>query len=296
VRDFWRGAAPASALAPRLCASGDLFNHRGRKPSASVNFITVHDGFTLSDLVSYNDKHNDANGEDNKDGQADNRSWNCGAEGPTDDEKVNALRRRQRRNFLATLLLSQGTPMLLAGDEFGRTQQGNNNAYCQDNQISWVNWGIGEEGQALIRFAQRLMALRHKYPILRRNRFLTGIYNEELGVKDVTWINASGAEMKPEDWGDMNMECFGMLMDGRAQPTGIRKRGEDATLLMVLNGYHDLVCFTLPETAGGSHWQLLIDTNLPEDAGMGRFATGEVYGVTGRSLLLFALQTDDRTG
>jgi glycogen operon protein len=184
--------------------------------------------------------------------------------------------------------------MLLAGDEFGRTQQGNNNAYCQDNQISWVNWGIGEEGQALIRFAQRLMALRHKYPILRRNRFLTGIYNEELGVKDVTWINASGAEMKPEDWGDMNMECFGMLMDGRAQPTGIRKRGEDATLLMVLNGYHDLVCFTLPETAGGSHWQLLIDTNLPEDAGMGRFATGEVYGVTGRSLLLFALQIDHR--
>jgi glycogen operon protein len=296
VRDFWRGAAPASALAPRLCASGDLFNHRGRKPSASVNFITVHDGFTLSDLVSYNDKHNEANGEDNKDGQADNRSWNCGAEGPTDDENVNALRRRQRRNFLATLLLSQGTPMLLAGDEFGRTQQGNNNAYCQDNQISWVNWGIGEEGQALMRFAQRLMALRHKYPILRRNRFLTGIYNEELGVKDVTWINASGAEMKPEQWGDMNMECFGMLMDGRAQPTGIRKRGEDATLLMVLNAYHNLVGFALPETAGGSHWQLLIDTNLPEDAEMGRFATAEVYGVTGRSLLLFVLQTDDRTG
>ena len=296
VRDFWRGAAPASALAPRLCASGDLFNHRGRKPSASVNFITIHDGFTLSDLVSYNDKHNEANGEDNKDGQANNRSWNCGAEGPTDDENVNALRRRQRRNFLATLLLSQGTPMPLAGDEFGRTQQGNNNAYCQDNVISWVDWNIDEEGQALICFAQKLTALRHKYPILRRNRFLTGIYNEELDVKDVTWINASGAEMKPEQWGDMNMECFGMLMDGRAQPTGIRKRGGDATLLMVLNGYHDLVDFALPETAGGSHWQLLIDTNLPEDGGVGTFTTGEVYGVTGRSLLLFVLQTDDRTG
>jgi len=296
VRDFWRGAAPASALAPRLCASGDLFNHRGRKPSASVNFITAHDGFTLSDLVSYNDKHNEANGEDNKDGQANNRSWNCGAEGPTDDENVNALRRRQRRNFLATLLLSQGTPMPLAGDEFGRTQQGNNNAYCQDNVISWVDWNIDEEGQALICFAQKLTALRHKYPILRRNRFLTGIYNEELDVKDVTWINASGAEMKPEQWGDMNMECFGMLMDGRAQPTGIRKRGGDATLLMVLNGYHDLVGFTLPETVGGSYWQLLIDTNLPEDGGVGRFTTGEVYGVTGRLLLLFVLQTDDRTG
>ena len=158
--------------------------------------------------------------------------------------------------------------MLLAGDEFARTQNGNNNAYCQDNEISWVDWDIGEEGQSLIRFVQKLTALRHKYPILRRSRFLTGVYNEELGVKDVTWINASGAEMKPEEWGDMNMECFGMLMDGRAQPTGIRRRGEDATLLMVLNGYHDLVEFTLPETAGGSHWQLLIDTNLAEDAEM----------------------------
>src|SRR5207248_1821607 len=176
--------------------------------------------------------------------------WDCGVEGPTDDEEVNALRARQRRNFLGTLLLSQGTPMLLAGDEFARTQQGNNNAYCQDNEISWVDWDIGEEGEALIRFVQQLTALRHKYPILRRSRFLTGVYNEELGVKDVAWINASGAEMTPEEWGDMSMECFGMLMDGRAQPTGIRRRGEDATLLMVLNGYHDLVGFTLPETVG----------------------------------------------
>ena len=168
VRDFWRGEAPASAVAPRLCASGDIFNHRGRKPWASVNFITAHDGFTLNDLVSYDDRHNEANGEDNKDGHSDNRSWNCGVEGPTDDEEVNALRGRQRRNFLATLLLSQGTPMLLAGDEFARTQQGNNNAYCQDNEISWVDWKIGEEGEALIRFVRQLTALRHKYPILRR--------------------------------------------------------------------------------------------------------------------------------
>jgi isoamylase len=139
---------------------------------------------------------------------------------------------------------------------------------------------------------QKLTALRHKYPILRRTRFLTGTYNEELGVKDLTWINASGEEMKPEEWADMSMECFGMLMDGRAQPTGILRRGEDATLLMVLNGYHDLVAFTLPETVGGWHWQLLIDTNLPEDAEMGSFATGETYGVTARSLLLFALESD----
>jgi isoamylase len=295
VRDFWRCKAPASAIAPRLCASGDVFNHRGRKPWACINFITAHDGFTLNDLVSYNDKHNEASGEDNKDGQANNRSWNCGAEGPTDADAVNVLRSRRRRNLLATLLLSQGTPMLLAGDEFARTQNGNNNAYCQDNEISWVNWDIGEEGQRLTRFVQRLTALRHKYPVLRRNRFLTGADNEGLGTRDATWINASGAEMNPEDWGDMNMECFGMLMDGRTQPTGIRKRGEDATLLTVLNAYYDLVGFTLPETAGGSHWQLLIDTNLPEDAETDRFATGEVYGVTGRSLLLFELQTGDRT-
>ena len=180
--------------------------------------------------------------------------------------------------------------MLLAGDEFARTQGGNNNAYCQDNEISWVDWELQEQNAAQIRFVQKLTALRHKYPILRRNRFLTGVYNEELGVKDVTWINASGAEMKPENWGDLNMECFGMLMDGRAQPTGIRRRGEDATLLMVLNAYHDLVEFTLPETVGGWRWQLLIDTNLAEEAEMGSFASGEIYGVTGRSVLLFALE------
>jgi len=281
ARDFWRDAAPASAISPRLCASGDLFNHRGRKPWACVNFVTAHDGFTLNDLVSYNEKHNAANGEDNKDGHSDNRSWNCGAEGPTDDEEVNALRGRQRRNILATLLLSQGTPMMLAGDEFARTQNGNNNAYCQDNGISWINWKLQRGGQSLIGFVQKLTALRHKYPILRRSRFLTGVYNEQLGIKDLTWINASGVEMKREEWGDMTMQCFGMLMDGRAQPTGIPKRGEDATLLMVLNAYHDLVEFSLPETPGGLHWQLLIDTNLADDAKLGTFATGDAYGVTG---------------
>jgi glycogen operon protein len=269
-----------------------LFNRRGRRPWACVNFVTAHDGFTLNDLVSYDEKHNEANQEDNKDGHSDNRSWNCGVEGPTDDEEVNALRHRQRRNFLATLLLSQGTPMMLAGDEFARTQNGNNNAYCQDNEISWIDWNIQAEGRSLIGFVQKLTALRHKYTILRRRRFLTGVYNEELGVKDVTWINASGVEMKPEEWGDRAMQCFGMLMDGRAQPTGIRRRGEDATLLMVLNAYHDLVEFSLPETPGGSHWQLLIDTNLADDVELGTFATGEAYGATGRSVLLFALEAD----
>src|SRR3954470_17858009 len=185
VRDFWRGEAAAAALAPRLCASGDLFNHQGRRPWASVNIITAHDGFTLNDLVTYNDKHNEANGEDNKDGHADNRSWNSGVEGPTDDAGINALRERQKRNMLTTLLLSQGTPFVLAGDERGRTQRGNNNAYAQDNEISWVDWSSNERGEALIAFVQKLTSLRRQYPILHRSRFLTGEYNAELDVKDV---------------------------------------------------------------------------------------------------------------
>ncbi len=292
VRDFWRGEVPASALAPRLSASGDCFNHRGRKSWACINFVAAHDGFTVRDLVTYNEKHNEANGEDNNDGSSDNRAWNCGAEGPTDDQEISTLRERQIKNVLATLLLSQGTPMLLAGDEFGRTQRGNNNAYCQDNEISWLDWGIEEKGRSLTEFVQKLTQLRARYPILRRSRFLTGEYNEELGLKDVTWINASGAEMHPEEWDDSNMHCFGMLMDGRAQPTGIRRRGEDATLLLVLNAHHDLVEFTLPETAGGHEWSLLVDTNLVEEAESEGFATGDSYGATGRSLLLFALRPE----
>ena len=289
VRDFWRGEGAAAALAPRLTASADCFNHQGRKAWACVNFVTAHDGFTLNDLVTYNDKHNEANGEDNKDGSSDNRSWNCGVEGPTDDAVINALRLRQIKNILGTLLLSQGTPMLLAGDEFGRTQGGNNNAYCQDSEISWLNWEIAEKGQALIGFVRQLTQLRHKFPILRRSRFLTGEYNEELDVQDVSWINASGAEMQDEAWDDAGMRCFGMVMDGRAQPTGIRRRGEDATMLIVLNGHHDLVEFTLPEVAGGNQWALEIDTNRSEANEAATFSSGAIYGVTGRSLLLFSL-------
>jgi len=287
VRDFWRGEALASALAPRLCASGDLYNHQGRRPWASVNFITAHDGFTLNDLVSFNDKHNEANGEGNGDGSSNNRSWNCGTEGPTADPGINAVRERQMRNLLGTLLLSQGTPMLLGGDELGRTQGGNNNSYCQDNEINWLDWNIGERGNGLLRFVQRLTKLRHTYPILRRNRFLTAEYNAELDVKDVTWINASGAEMREESWTKEAIRCFGMLMDGRAQSTGIRQRGRDATLLWVLNAHHDVVLFTLPACAGDSTWSLLIDTNRPT-APAARFGSGSVYEVTARSILLFA--------
>jgi len=293
VRDFWRDQASAAVLTERMCASGEFFNCQGRKPWSSVNFLTAHDGFTLNDIVTYNEKHNEANGEDNKDGSSDNRSWNCGVEGPTDDPEINRLRSRQVRNMLATLLLSQGTPMILAGDEFGRTQQGNNNAYCQDSEISWLNWEIEEKGRRLIDFVTRLTTLRHRFPILRRNRWLTGEYNEELGVKDVTWINANGREMEDKHWGDSNMKCFGMLIDGRAQPTGIVKRGEDATLLIVINEHSDMVRFTLPECAGGETWSLLIDTNFEENNANGLFKTGDTYDVTERSVLLLALKSEN---
>jgi glycogen operon protein len=193
------------------------------------------------------------------------------------------------RNMLATLLLSQGTPMLLAGDEFGRTQHGNNNAYCQDSEISWVDWNIDEKGKSLTRFVKKLLALRREFPILRRNRFLTGAYNEELEIRDVTWINATGAMMADEEWADGAMRCFGMLIDGRAQATGIRQRGPDATLLLVFNAFHDLVEFTLPDCNGGAKWRFLLDTNIPDQPAAEEFAIGGVYGVTGRSVVAFQL-------
>jgi isoamylase len=295
VRDFWRGQAAASVITPRLCASGDFFNRQGRKAWASVNFITAHDGFTLNDVVSYNEKHNEANGENNRDGSSDNRSWNCGAEGPTDDPAINAFRQRQMRGMLGTLLFSQGTPMIVAGDEFARTQRGNNNAYCQDNEISWLDWNLAKQNQAQIAFVQRLIALRHKYPVLRRSRFLTGEYNEELKLKDVTWINANGSEMQGSQWADPNMRCLGMLMDGRAQTSGVKQLGHDATLLLVLNVYQDVVQFTLPKCAGGDQWSLLLDTNIPDLVEGSVFKMQTPYAVTAHSLLLFELQTEKKS-
>ncbi len=294
VRDYWRGQLPAAPLATRLLASPGEFDRYGRRPYASVNFITAHDGFTLHDLVSYNERHNEKNGEDNRDGSSDNRSWNCGAEGATEDPQVNELRRRQQRNFLATLLLSQGTPMLLAGDEFGNTQYGNNNAYCQDNEITWLDWSAAADARPLSEFVRHLTSLRRKYPILRRNRFLTGAVNERIGVKEITWIHASGAEMTEEQWKDGNMLCFGMMLDGRAQATGLKQRGTDATLLIVFNSYHDVVKFTLPESSEGRHWELIIDTNIPESPrGPGKqFEPHAEYETTGRSLLAFVLHAN----
>ncbi|HKW93440.1 MAG TPA: glycogen debranching protein GlgX [Methylomirabilota bacterium] len=298
VRSYWRGDdGRVPDLASRLAGSADLFNERGRKPWASVNFVTAHDGFTLNDLVSYNDKHNEANGENNRDGTSNNLSLNHGVEGPTDDPAIRALRERQRRNMLATLLFSQGTPMLLAGDEMGHTQRGNNNAYCQDNEIGWLEWdAMTDDGRALTDFVRRLTFLRHAFPILRRGRFLAGQWNEELQIKDVTWINADGAEMTQDQWKHPAMRCFGMLLDGRAQVSGIRRPGSDATLLLITNAYHDVVNFTLPALVGGSRWVALLDTNQPHRAEAPGFDVGAVYEMTARSLLLLGGLTAGEPG
>ncbi|WGF86512.1 glycogen debranching protein GlgX [Marinivivus vitaminiproducens] len=295
VRAYWKGDdGMLPELATRMTGSGDAYNRRGRRPWASVNFLTAHDGFTLNDLVSYNDKHNEANGEDNNDGHSNNHSWNHGHEGPTDDAEIRTLRERQKRNLLATLLLSQGTPMLLAGDEFGRTQDGNNNTYCQDNELNWFDWeGIDDHGRDLIEFTRRVIALRRTYPILRRGRFLDGSYNEELGVKDVTWLTPAATEMSDDQWGDGNAKALGMLLDGRARESGIRRPGHDATLYLLVNSYHDVVRFTLPEVVGGSKWRCLIDTNQPGKPADEKFPFGGEYEVTGRSLLLFVLENGD---
>jgi isoamylase len=295
VRSYWKGDEGKLAdLAGRFTGSADLFNHRGRKPWASVNFITAHDGFTLHDMVSYEGKHNEANGEGNRDGSSDNRSSNYGVEGPTDDPEIREVRERQKRNMLATLLLSQGTPMLLGGDEFGRTQGGNNNAYCQDNDISWIDWRHGEDARSLTAFVQRLGALRGRYPMLRQSRFLTASRNQEIGVKDSTWLTPSGEEMTPQLWQDKAAKCVGLFLDGRARTSGIGKRDSASSLLLVVNAHHDVVVFTLPEIPGGRDWRRLVDTNLPDEdediEDTPPFKFGHRYEVTGRSLLLFELR------
>ncbi|MEO5733945.1 MAG: glycogen debranching protein GlgX, partial [Rubrivivax sp.] len=290
VRAFWKGGEGLMRdMALMLTASGDQFNQRGRRPWASVNFLTAHDGFTLADLVSYNDKHTDANNEGNRDGHSDNQSWNCGIEGPTDDAEVLALRARQQRNLLATMLLAQGTPMLLAGDEFGRTQQGNNNAYCQDSEISWVDWqGIDDAGRSLLGFVKRLTQLRRDLPVLRRNRFLTGQVHETVGVKDLTWISADGSEMTEAQWDDNSLRCFGMLIDGTAPVSSIPRRGTDATVLLVFNAWHEGVSFTLPLAADDrAGWVRLFDTALPAQEEV-TLPAGETYVVGGRSVLALA--------
>ncbi len=290
TRAFWRGDdGQLAEFASRLMGSADLFNRRGRRPFASVNFVTAHDGFTLHDLVAYNDKHNEANGENNQDGHDHNLSWNHGEEGPTDDPSIQALRLRQIRNFLATLLLSQGTPMMLAGDEMLRTQQGNNNAYCQDNEISWLDWNINGDAHAMIEYVRHLIALRLHYPILRRGRFLSGEYNEEMGLKEVTWLAADGSEMDVERWEDPEASSLGVMLDGRARPSGIRRAGDDRSLLILFNAHPDPLSFRLPQVPRGIGWICRLDTSRSFDDEFPDGGFGDEYAMEGRSLVLFEL-------
>ena len=291
VRRFWRGDAGAlPELATRITGSADLFDHDGRHPRASINFLTAHDGFTLQDLVSYERKHNEANGEDNRDGRDEAYSANYGAEGPADDENIGALRRRQRRNMLATLLLSQGTPMLLAGDEFGRTQQGNNNAYAQDNEISWVDWdAIDDDTRGDIGFVRRLLSLRRQHPALRWPRFLHGWMQCDRGVKDITWLAPGGGEMTTEQWSDPEARSVGLLLNGRAD-TSITAPPPDEILLLLLNAAVDAIDFQLPRLPFGSGWVELLAADRRPDSTLREFE--QVYRLEGRSVVLFHLAVE----
>jgi glycogen operon protein len=268
VRDFWRGQGSVGDFAQRFTGSSDLYGEDGRDPFASINFVTAHDGFTLRDLVSYNGKHNEANGEDNRDGTDDNRSWNLGAEGPTDDPAVNALRARQQRNFLATLLLSQGVPMLLGGDELGRTQGGNNNAWCQDNEISWFDWDDAD--RELLAFARRVISVRREHPVFRRTSFLSGKAGES-GLPDAWWFRPDGRRMTQRDWTNPDTRTLGVFLNGRE----IHERtahGESLfgdSFLLLFNAHSEPVVFTLPTRRFGSRWQVELATGEAPDEPLG---------------------------
>ncbi|MFN8539426.1 MAG: glycogen debranching protein GlgX [Thermomicrobiales bacterium] len=287
VRRYWKGdEAQVAELAYRLSGSSDLYQADGRRPYASINFVTAHDGFTLRDLVSYNDKHNDANGEGNNDGDSHNNSWNCGAEGPTDDPEVNALRARQQRNLLATLLLSQGVPMLLAGDERGRSQGGTNNAYCQDNAISWLDWELSDEEAALLRFTHRLINLRKEHPVLHRRSFFQGRSIHGLDISDIEWYRPDGGQMDDEEWANGLVRCIGLLLNGQTMDErDPRGRPEtDDILLLLLNAHHEPIPFTLPGAEDGPAWEPLLDTARPDDRDLPTVAPGGAYTLQGRSL------------
>jgi glycogen operon protein len=287
VRDYWRGADQTlGEVASRITGSSDLYESTGRRPFASVNFVTAHDGFTLRDLVSYNDKHNEANGEDNRDGEGHNRSWNCGAEGPTDDAGITALRARQQRNFLTTLLLSQGVPMLLAGDELGRTQRGNNNAYCQDSEVSWVDWG--QVDLDLLEFARRVVELRRKHPVFRRRRWFQGRPLHGSGIADIGWFRPDGSEMSEEDWTAGFVKSLALFLNGEGIPS-LGPRGErivDESFCLLLNAHHEPMDFVLPDHAWGSQWALVLDTARPPAGDGGVRAAGQPVAVEARAIVV----------
>lgn len=263
VRRFWKGDGDMVAeFATRLSGSSDLYEYSGRRPYASINFITCHDGFCLRDLVSYNEKHNEANGEENRDGESHNESWNCGDEGPTHDPKIRQLRARQMRNFMATLLLSQGVPMILAGDEFGHTKQGNNNTYCQDNELNWLNWNWTREQKQFFEFVKDMIQIRKSQPVLNRRNFFQGRPIRDSELKDLTWLDPSGQEMDDEAWNAGFVRSVGVRLAGdlilEVDERGKRIAGD--TLLLLLNAHHDTMIFTLPEHASDEHWHVLVQT------------------------------------
>jgi isoamylase len=289
MRAFWKGdGGLAAELAYRLSGSSDLYENDGRRPYSSINFIVAHDGFTLRDLVSFNEKHNEANGEEGRDGANDNASWNCGAEGPTDDPDVLRLRARQQRNLLATLLLSQGTPMICGGDEIGRTQNGNNNAYCQDNETSWFDWALDDERKALLEFTQRLVRIRAEHPALRRAKFFKGRRIHGADIRDIMWIRNDGKQMSEEDWKTPYTRALGMEIAGNGLDE-VNDLGEPVTdddLLLLINAGHEPIDFAMPNMErSADDWELLLDTSDDHAA-----ETVKVDGKTrleGRSLRLF---------
>jgi isoamylase len=293
VRRFWKGDDNlASEVGYRLSGSADLYQGERRHPQASVNFITAHDGFTLRDLVSYGEKHNEANGEDNRDGADDNQSWNHGAEGETTDPAILALRLRQIQNLLATLLLSQGVPMLLGGDELGRTQRGNNNAYCQDNELSWFDWKLDEPSRAVLEFARRMIALRRKHSILQQRRFFVGDFIWESQSKDLAWLRPDGVEMTPQDWQRPWIQALALVLGGDAIPM-VDERGErlvDDGLLVLMNAHHEPISFTLPAEAEGGPWLLEVDTADPAKPASAK-CSGD-YQVAGRAIAVLRQPLD----
>jgi glycogen operon protein len=290
VREYWHNRQVGVAeLAYRLTGSSDLYQHDGRRPSASINFVTAHDGFTLHDLVSYNEKDNEANGEENRDGHDDNISWNHGAEGPTDDPEIVAARERTKRNFLATLLLSQGVPMLSHGDEIGRTQRGNNNAYCQDNELTWMHWDLNEDQRALLAFTRKLIWLRREHPNFRRPKFFQSRRIRHAEEHDIRWLRPDGEEMTDEEWSQDWVKVVGLWLGGEALPEvdGQGQPVQDDTFLILFNAYEGTVPFVLPN---GDHpgWQLMVDTTTAEWPDPGPvWPAGAPYDLRERSLAVF---------
>ncbi|MDO8395570.1 MAG: glycogen debranching enzyme, partial [Dietzia sp.] len=289
VRDFWRGVpATLGEFASRITGSSDLYEHSGRRPIASINFITAHDGFTLRDVVSYNDKHNEANGEDGNDGESHNRSWNCGVEGPTDDPEVLRLRHRQRRNMLTTLILSQGTPMIAHGDEIARTQGGNNNVYCQDNEIAWMSWDLDEEKEDLLEFTRTLVRLRKDHPVFRRRRFFGTVLRDDEDPQDIAWFSPDGSEMTHKDWDSGFGKSLAVYLNGEGihEPDERGQRIVDDSFLLLFNAHHEPIEFSLLGSEYAESWEVVLDTAVHLEERTGELGSDDTITVADRGTIV----------